>query len=942
MKIHSRAFQKGAALIITLAILVIITVLAVGIADSVRVERSSSDIHEERTRALLLAQTGVERVVAKLQKNTADVERHWLSQPGQIVVGAEEDDSDPANGDPRKILANAKSLDDAPGPMDPRIVSLHSGRAQPPYKGGAIFTPPNLNIATFLDPARALITDHRHEGTGNLEEMRVRWIYVRKDGSIDTAEVPALNDKNNPLVGRYAYWVDDESAKINYNLAWKKDGNDPVAGLLPTGHPSNVSLAALDAFASDPSLADQLHSFVTEDNYETFSQRPFNSPEDGRQVSPAVGAALRDSKFDLTHYNHDPDTTFFNEPRIVLTTQESRAEGRPYLKVLADETKDPGLRSNLDEAKLNDTLFGPNGTYTAPKSPGLLYYLCRRDWPMVEGGGSLQDKYFSGDISQLIEFAVNIIDYVRSAESSMEIVEPIRGIPFEGKLKGEWVAANSTLRPGGIAGAESTFKGLTRQPMITEMAALFSSVSANNCRVFVEVHLPQNYGLDAIDLNGLSLIFQIRKDGVPKRDCISDTTAFSTANLLDSDTQGTLLKKGGYRVYTKRLTIPPTRQPVSGETVNLRAVLNRISTNVRLELAPVGDSMDVYVPSSIGTQYIVPTLLPTTAALTAAPLPSLSLQTDDPRVNGIGPDWQLKAATWGENNSVAVPIPNLQPPQDTTKSWNDSTGKIVGAVPQYRDATLHMPAPKGSGKNPHGVVSSVGELGFIHTGLQITSQRLPVTDPPTPNPPGIPWRTIRLQPSSSPLTVVPDWVFMDLFTVPTTVPDAAKSLFTPHATATSGRVNLNSKVEPYSLTRLDPLAAVFLGASHDATQPDAKITPESASALARNVYERKLASGGKQYGYLQGYDSPGEMVEIEGIADQGEASEELVRQVSNLVTTRGNVFSVYSIGQALKQTPAGGLHVTAEQRRHTMLERFQDASTKQIHFRTIYGLQLTP
>jgi hypothetical protein len=72
----------------------------------------------------------------------------------------------------------------------------------------------------------------------------------------------------------------------------------------------------------------------------------------------------------------------------------------------------------------------------------------------------------------------------------------------------------------------------------------------------------------------------------------------------------------------------------------------------------------------------------------------------------------------------------------------------------------------------------------------------------------------------------------------------------------------------------------------------------------------------------------------------GEASEQLVREVANLITSRGNVFSVYTIGQALKQTPAGQLVVTGEQRQQGMIERYSDAA--KVRFRSLYFRNLTP
>ena len=74
----------------------------------------------------------------------------------------------------------------------------------------------------------------------------------------------------------------------------------------------------------------------------------------------------------------------------------------------------------------------------------------------------------------------------------------------------------------------------------------------------------------------------------------------------------------------------------------------------------------------------------------------------------------------------------------------------------------------------------------------------------------------------------------------------------------------------------------------------------------------------------------------EGIADSGEQSEELFREISNLVTARGNVYSIFSIGQTITQTPDGRLIVTAEQRTRTIIERFLNPANNKIEFGSVY------
>ena len=139
--------------------------------------------------------------------------------------------------------------------------------------------------------------------------------------------------------------------------------------------------------------------------------------------------------------------------------------------------------------------------------------------------------------------------------------------------------------------------------------------------------------------------------------------------------------------------------------------------------------------------------------------------------------------------------------------------------------------------------------------------------------------------------------------------------------------------------------------------PGNTLSLDEARKIARAIYDRTLASSsalpaGKLYPSSGPpnpvYESPGEVAEIAGVADAGEESEELIRAIANLITARGNVFSIYSIGQALKQTPDGRLIVTAEQRQQAMVERYYDSrgtpdpADDEVRFRMIYFRNLTP
>ncbi|MEA3209584.1 MAG: hypothetical protein QOE70_2641 [Chthoniobacter sp.] len=923
---QSARSDRGAALIITLAVLVLMTIMVVSLSDSVRIERGSARSHLEKTRAEALAQVGIERVVARLRQTTAKSQRNWISLPGRLVAA-------PASG-------SSTVLQDA-------SIDLFSGTPTLTPNTPSYFLPAELNISTFGQTltngvAPHLITDLPDPKATEPDpkpalHMLLKWCYVRRDGAIDLNNEPDLKNTDNPIVGRYAFWTDDESCKVNYNLAWTRGSGNPN----PASHPTKVNLPTLlgGDNATAETLAAAIHLYqaspspkvqsapATASAYKSLNRFFFNTPEDARQVervNSGIYDALNLAKFNVTHYNHDPDTTFFNEPRIVLTCRKDKAAGRPFLDI--------GVTDNID---LWDPITTINPTKLADVIDKLNSYLKRTDWPMAPNS-SLQDKYYAGKTARLTQLSLNIINYVRSKESAGEAVTKVV-IP----VRGEHV-------PGGrfemmeIAATPTSYIGVTRTPKITEMGIWVSGTPSGTntypAKVKLEIYLPLNFGLDQIDLKLLSLYLAV--NGSADETTIRDTEVVIAGHAA----KDTILRAGEYATITrdtlstgKPWVVKFTGARPTGESlISLRFAIHRVR---RLDVTPVGPAADCTLNG------------PSTPEKDIS-----SIEIDDPRVNSHRDDWKKVAKnTFGSKNSISTlgtePKASVVPQQDV-----DQNGLIT-------DISLVMPAPAGTSKpgsvcdNPSGVLSSAGELGYIHTGMESSAGA------------GIPWRTLRLQPNNYPgkdsggifvptgVVYPPDWAFMDLFTVPADVPNqtTAKAVFSPHDTATGGRVNMNAKPEPFDIDRVLPLAAVFQGARTDATNLNSKLSFAEARTIAEAVYNHKpLAtaapgnSNGKQYGYRNGYDSPGEVVEIKGVADRGEASEQLLRDISNLITSRGNVFSIYTVVQALKQTPNQRIVVTGEQRQQAMVERYvdnrgtPDTSDDKLYFRTVFVRNLLP
>ena len=910
---------KGMSLLIVLAFIVIISVLVVGFSESMRLLRPTSASHLERARADQFAWSGVERVIATLNQHTADTNRNWASQPGQLIVGdlVNLNAADTNKVDTRKVLSS--------------FVPLHSG--------ASTNTDPNLNVVTYRDTNSHLLTE-KTDASGSAIPMQVDWIYVANDGepsrvlqtnSASTNAyiwIPNVKYKpdpaTNPIVGRFAYWADDESSKINYNIAWKRSGNtSPMLAATAINLPSLPGMTTNDA--------DAIHDAVTTDGYTNVS-RFFNTPLDARYLGMNISAIINSNKFETTHYNNDPDTTFFNEPRIVLTTQEKYApkdsrgnllrdaNGAPYfLDILAATNADPGIlaTSNVVSGVLNLV-----DTNRVNKTVNLLMrYMKNRVWPMTASTNSLQDKYYAGDSTRLPQLALNIIDYVRSKESTNSLVDALRGS-----------YASGTFTPG-IATAGGAFIGSPRTPMINEVGAWMDKFRTQ-LKIKVELYLPLNYGLDSVDLLQNSLNVGMYDDitGAAKQQFNSD----AQITVAECPPPSTLMKgnyvtvtctfeiNGSGAAHTRsfdNVTGTPHFSPRPA-TIYVRVGFSRLPLIGRTDICPLvmtwTESDLIHVPvDPQGT----------------AEADIHSMEVDDPRVNKVNGNWKTNSIgnTFGGMNSICTvgttPTNNITPQQDT-----DSSGKISAA-------SLYMPYPKGKGDNTNGLVVSTGELGYVHTGVESSSTNFP----------GVPWRTLRLLPNNYTSTsVVPDWAFMDLFTVPTAIPAAGVPIFRPHGTAIGGRVNVNAQVQPFGnpslvnipLERIYPLKAVLEGISTNG----GSLSAAQAETVARNISSHTLAANGKAYGNTNIYDSPGEVVEIAGVADGGEASEAVVRGISNLITSRGNVFSVSTIGQSLKQTPDGRLIVNGEQRIQAMVERYLDTSVSPsvVRFRTVYFRNLTP
>ncbi len=272
---HRRS-QHGIALVVVLAMLVLVTLLIVGFFQRTTSERSSTQAYSDQNQTQFLADQAVNIVQAQIT-HAASQATGWASQPGMVRTFQQDgtlhqayklySDADMVSTSV-DIAAAVDALDqweESPA----LFVDLNAPKAREPGDGLVypIIDPAALPTGSTTEIQGFSITDAPGSTLEQPAPMPVRWLYVLKDGSAvaptgtgSTASVAGASTAN-PIIGRIAFWADDETAKLNINTAahgsfwdipraFSKEERDRMARFQPAqreyqrypGHPSTTSL----------------------------------------------------------------------------------------------------------------------------------------------------------------------------------------------------------------------------------------------------------------------------------------------------------------------------------------------------------------------------------------------------------------------------------------------------------------------------------------------------------------------------------------------------------------------------------------------------------------------------------------------------------------------------------------------------------------------------
>lgn len=523
--------RRGVALVLVITFLVLITGLIIAFLSTVNTETQVSKRADAGNRGRELIDSVNALVMSQIRDATSQgQEVAWASQPGMIrTYGTADGKASPA---PLRYykLYSAKDLvwqpagakfnpaeDVPPGWADNeamftdlnRPVSTLEGQmrypifqppaenpdpASPPPVGLKVGTPPVANNGTatnFVNPA----------------PMPVRWIYVLRDGrltspteavaGIDQEGVqvrwadgtPDAPTENNPIVGRIAFWTDDETSKININTAagdvWTAAADieagsywdiprvtsqfdrQALANFQPAqreyqrypGHPAATYLSAAfptisradivniasriqgggsmggttlawEAVAND---ADRLYAYVDELIY-----------DNARGPSVITPAQLSQSHFALTAHSRAPEVNLFNMPRIAswpVHRTDTPAYRSAFDRLIAFCSRIGNRNYIFDRENADSQTADFVGRNTQ-----LYAYLQKSTAATIPGfGGNFLNKY-GPDRDQIL---TEIFDYIRSVNLFDDTIEPE---PMSFPTKGNQFTNGRTSRTGAQAG----------------------------------------------------------------------------------------------------------------------------------------------------------------------------------------------------------------------------------------------------------------------------------------------------------------------------------------------------------------------------------------------------------------------------------------------------------------------------------------------------------
>ncbi|HKN84981.1 MAG TPA: hypothetical protein VJW17_16165 [Pyrinomonadaceae bacterium] len=921
--------ESGFALALTLVLMALIVIVVVAYLVSTRIERSTSSVAANRVRAQITAESGLTAAIHLLKDNTrygnyitampapspapASIytEIYRPTDPTDPTHAAKADDYLRLDNTAGEILVSRAIPSTSPGPDSrptPEPVATPSAASSP---------------FTVTAPSFAANTSYNFNQIITVGSTIGRLVQPSPSPAPQPAygEWVKIRDTSNQVVGRYAFYIEDESMKVNVNYAGNNVGgsqmrvNDlstPLPASTPTSQIEEIDPSAILPISANRSAAD---TNLT------------NLGDPGSRLSTRLTLGL------LTGWN----TSFPDYSHLTTIISED------------DNTTARGWQ-RLD---LNALASGASGTAGKTAAATRIANWIRDAWTGSISIAKLQDYQMFGDDWLRKQIAGNIVDYINSDNtptdmgniipSGFALAVPVIGFkkaPYLSGVNIVYQASNSTYPGSGIG----TFSVTVRMKVQLQFVNMYESA-------LDLANAMGNTTQSRIEVKGIPVV---QKNNSAVYDASSTTWIITLSDLTPVNGSGTSVPAGidgtstsGARTFqtnwldtqTVSFTVAASDQRpkfLAGSTtvkwignrtgnaaddfrIDDTAIVNSAATTKWCNSICGGLTGDFLKESNSTTRQIaaISYIAGYQGAIVSGNSPG------DPRYRG-----RLLSDRWNfDNNRTDAD------PADSGNKLDSLVDKVDINCRPYGFDWFDLSADRPLAFLRNGSMLNIGELGNVAACEY-------------------PWRTIYLQyperaantTASGPKTDIPlrrnaslDYVLTDLFRTQSSI-------------SRSGALNINTQQQLSSQQRA--LGPLFLGIPIDAailsqTALD-RIDDDPGSALVASISNRRVSPGATPFpdnGPIRPFFQSGELASVlsrlvntspggatttsdsrgscstvsyavlrtsattasEKVSGKVNANiqrdmqvEQLFREVSNSITTRGNVFRVLYVGQTLK------------------------------------------
>lgn len=833
----SRRRERGIALVLTLAVLAVLSLIVIGFLVSMRTEQTAARNQTYIIAARQLAQGALDEAIFMLRTNTPVLNGtdYYITQPGRAA-------------------RNGAVFDD-------RLFSVFT----PLSSAGTI----NINADQNVISSNALYT------TTASRQVFVDWVNVATNGSASGVA----------LIGRYAYWVDDEASKININFANRRANTSASTnGTSPADLDLTVLLGVGTSIADNSWMHAQTNGFFTTESWKDtpsvgvstygFNQSFLTAYSQNQDASPLGGYRknLNDPSNGLTRADVDTANVFSNQALgnfFGVGNDFSSKYGLDRVKQILANMYD--FRREAGGGSGSICTGAELANLDANALP--TYYCGLRRYPFLNEVGLMAS--YCRPVATQIQAKVTIF---------VELVNPYN-LPWGNG--GEIRITMDKLRFNVIegTGAWNYDTGPDTGWQVAWQTGVNGFQSAQELIIPIAGNIPAN--------------------------SYATYTATAWAEQIENDVSAYVDQVG---VNISRIRLLQTAN--ASESIRDWAAPSDLSQQTCI-IGTLGNSQFCFTntgPNTPSIQYLGTCALSATYDATQTE----GIAKNDPRVRTFSGWSNTPRPAWTRIGAISTTLTNtLNADNSNVVDFTSATGIVNlpsdpsdGAGYTVTNRSTFFAKTAASGDVDY---ETTGELGYIHTGLN--------------------WRTLNLLPQSpieNGSNYVPDWVVLDLFTV-------------TNATTLPGRINLNAQLTNWSgagsLLRSYPIASLGSNLNLSGVGPFVAIdvlTQRFENAFSSRPYAANFFSNA--------YTFAGQICEVDGLGGSSGTPkaqrESRIRSLANLITVRSDQFTVWGVAQAIQDVNNNGTFdagtdvIAAESKVQAVVERYVEAG--QAKFRILY------